>query len=83
MGRIDYRALDFHDVRRRNKDNDFQFEACDFLLERLPGGRRKTKNAQQATAKSATQAKPAGGKPEGNAERNPQSVVYDRNSSER
>ena len=42
-GGIDHRALDFHDVRQHIKDNDFQFEACDFLLEKLPGvERRKT-----------------------------------------
>ena len=37
-GGIDHRALDFHEVRQHIRDNDFQFEACDFLLERLPGG---------------------------------------------
>ena len=77
-GGIDHRALDFHDVRQRIRDNNFQFEACDFLLERLPGGRR-TKNATPATVKPVTPAKATRERPRGVEERNPQTLVYDRN----
>ena len=38
---IDYRALDFHDVRQSIKDDNFHFKAYAFRLDRLPGGRRK------------------------------------------